>query len=253
MTLKALIFDVDGTLANTERDGHLVAFNLAFAELGLDWVWSNELYHKLLDVTGGQLRIKHYVNDYKPDFSCDDLDAFAASVHALKTEIYVRLVNEGKIPLRPGVERLFHEAIDAGLRMAIATTTTPANVDALIANTLGREALDWFEVIGAGNIVPNLKPAGDIYHWVLEQMNLEPKDCIAFEDSRNGIVSATDANLKTLITTNEYTESHQFDEAIVILNNLGEPNKPFTLIEGDATDATYVTVDYLKELHAKHC
>jgi hypothetical protein len=84
-------------------------------------------------------------------------------------------------------------------------------------------------------------------------MNLEPKDCIAFEDSRNGIVSATDANLKTLITTNEYTESHQFDEAIVILNNLGEPNKPFTLIEGDATDATYVTVDYLKELHAKHC
>ncbi len=248
MTLKALIFDVDGTLANTERDGHLVAFNLAFEELDLDWVWSNELYHKLLDVTGGQLRIKHYVNDYK-----HDLDAFAASVHALKTEIYVRLVNEGKIPLRPGVERLFHEARDAGLRMAIATTTTPANVDALIANTLGREALDWFEVIGAGNVVPNLKPAGDIYHWVLEQMNLEAKDCIAFEDSRNGIVSATDANLKTLITTNEYTDSHQFDEAIVILNNLGEPNKPFTLIEGDATDTTYVTVDYLKELHAKHC
>ena len=151
------------------------------------------------------------------------------------------------------MERLFHEARDAGLRMAIATTTTPANVDALIANTLGREALDWFEVIGAGNVVPNLKPAGDIYHWVLEQMNLEPKDCLAFEDSRNGIVSATDANLKTLITTNEYTESHQFDEAIVILNNLGEPNKPFTLIEGDATDATNVTADYLKELHAKHC
>ncbi len=253
MALKALIFDVDGTLANTERDGHLVAFNLAFAELGLNWVWSNELYHKLLDVTGGQLRIKHYVNNYKPDFVVEDLSVFAASVHALKTQIYVRLVNEGKIPLRPGVKRLFIEARAAGLRMAIATTTTPANVDALIANTLGREALDWFEVIGAGNVVPNLKPAGDIYHWVLEQMNLEAKDCIAFEDSRNGIVSATDANLKTLITVNEYTSSHQFDEAIVILNNLGEPNKPFTIIEGEPTQASFVDVDYLKELHAQHC
>ncbi len=253
MALQALIFDVDGTLANTERDGHLVAFNLAFAELGLDWVWSNKLYHKLLNVTGGQLRIKHYVNDYMPDFSHDDLDSFAASVHALKTEIYVRLVHEGKIPLRPGVKRLFNEARAAGLRLAIATTTTPDNVDALISNTLGHEALDWFEVIGAGNVVPNLKPAGDIYHWVLEQMNLEAKDCIAFEDSHNGIASAMDANLKTLITVNEYTESHQFDEAIVILNNLGEPNNPFKMIEGNPSQATFVNVDYLKELHAKHC
>ncbi len=253
MTLQALIFDVDGTLANTERDGHLVAFNLAFEELGLDWVWSNELYHELLDVTGGQLRIKYYLKKYNPDFMHDDLDSFVASIHALKTKIYVRLMDEGAVPLRPGVERLFHEARAAGLRLAIATTTTPANVDALIANTLGREALDWFEVIGAGNVVPNLKPAGDIYHWVLEQMNLDPKNAIAFEDSHNGIVSATDANLKTLITTNEYTESHQFDHAMVILNNLGEPNKPFTMIEGDTTDATYVNVDYLRELHAKHC
>ncbi len=253
MALEALIFDVDGTLANTERDGHLVAFNLAFEELGLDWVWSNELYHELLDVTGGQLRIKHYLKKYNPDFTHDDLDNFVASIHALKTKIYVRLMDEGAVPLRPGVERLFHEARAKGLRLAIATTTTPANVDALIANTLGREALDWFEVIGAGDVVPNLKPAGDIYHWVLKQMNLDPNNAIAFEDSHNGIVSAADANLKTLITINEYTESHTFDGAMVILNNLGEPNKPFTMIAGDSADATYVNVDYLRELHAKHC
>jgi HAD superfamily hydrolase (TIGR01509 family) len=253
MSLEALIFDVDGTLANTERDGHLVAFNLAFEELGLDWVWSNELYHELLDVTGGQLRIKHYLKNHKPEFTHDDLDNFVASIHKLKTKIYVRLMAEGAVPLRPGVERLFAEAREAGLRLAIATTTTPANVDALIANTLGREALDWFEVIGAGDVVPNLKPAGDIYHYVLEKMNIDPKNCIAFEDSHNGIVSATDAHLKTLITVNEYTNSHQFDKAIVILNNLGEPNKSFTMIEGDATDATFVNVDYLRELHAKHC
>uniref|UniRef100_UPI0034E005F7 HAD-IA family hydrolase n=1 Tax=Candidatus Thiodubiliella endoseptemdiera TaxID=2738886 RepID=UPI0034E005F7 len=253
MTLKALIFDVDGTLANTERDGHLVAFNLAFKELGLDWYWSNELYHKLLDVTGGQLRIKHYIKNYKPEFECDNVDLFAKETHALKTKIYVRLVDAGDIPLRTGVVRLFKEARDAGLRLAIATTTTPANVDALIANTLGREALDWFEVIGAGDVVSNLKPAGDIYHWVLDKMGLKAAECIVFEDSHNGIISATEAYLKTLVTVNEYTKSHSFEGALVVLDNLGEPNQPFTVIKGDAIDATYVSVDYLKELHAKYC
>ncbi|SFV85606.1 Hypothetical protein CbbY [hydrothermal vent metagenome] len=253
MALKALIFDVDGTLANTERDGHLVAFNLAFKELGLDWHWSNELYHQLLEVTGGQLRIKHYIKNYKPEFKCDDVDVFAKETHALKTKIYVRLVDAGDIPLRTGVVRLFKAARDAGLRLAIATTTTPANVDALIINTLGREALDWFEVIGAGDVVPNLKPAGDIYHWVLDKMGLKAQECIVFEDSQNGIVSATEAHLKTLVTVNEYTKSHSFEGALVVLDNLGEPNQPFTVITGDATDATYVSVDYLKELHAKYC
>ena len=253
MALQALIFDVDGTLANTERDGHLVAFNLAFKELGLDWVWSNELYHKLLDVTGGQLRIKHYVNNYLPEFKTDDLDAFALSLHQLKTKIYVRIVDEGAMPLRPGVTRLFQEARAAGLRMAIATTTTPANVVALISNTLGEEALGWFEVIGAGDVVPNLKPAGDIYSYVLDQMNLDASECIAFEDSRNGIVSATHANLKTIITVNEYTDTHDFTGAIVILNNLGELNQPFEMIEGNPTESTFVDVAYLQELHAQHC
>ncbi|SFV77612.1 Hypothetical protein CbbY [hydrothermal vent metagenome] len=253
MALQALIFDVDGTLANTERDGHLVAFNLAFKELGLDWVWSNELYHKLLDVTGGQLRIKHYVNNYLPEFKTDDLDAFALSLHQLKTKIYVRIVDEGAMPLRPGVTRLFQEARAAGLRMAIATTTTPANVVALISNTLGEEALGWFEVIGAGDVVPNLKPAGDIYSYVLDQMNLNASECIAFEDSRNGIVSATHANLKTIITVNEYTDTHDFTGAIVILNNLGEQDQPFEMIEGNPTESTFVDVAYLQELHAQHC
>lgn len=253
MSLKALIFDVDGTLANTERDGHLIAFNLAFETLELDWHWSDELYHQLLNVTGGQLRIKYYIKTYKPEFKCNDIDVFAKETHALKTKIYLRLVDEGDIPLRTGVVRLFNEAREAGLRLAIATTTTPVNVDALIANTLGCEALDWFKVIGAGNVVSNLKPAGDIYHWVLEKMNLKANECIAFEDSHNGIVSATEANLNTLITVNEYTKLHNFDNAMVVLNNLGEPHKPFTMIKGTSTDATYVNVDYLKELHEKYC
>lgn len=253
MALKALIFDVDGTLANTERNGHLVAFNLAFEKLGLNWHWSNELYCQLLKVTGGQLRIKYYIKNYKPEFKCDAIDVFVKETHALKTKIYTYLMDAGDIPLRTGVTRLLNEARKAGLRLAIATTTTPINVDSLIANTLGRDTLAWFEVIGTGDVVSNLKPAGDIYHWVIEKMNLKADECIAFEDSHNGIVSATNANLKTLVTINEYTESHSFEDAMVVLNHLGNPNKPFAIIKGDATDATYVNVNYLKELYAKYC
>ncbi len=252
MALEALIFDVDGTLANTERDGHLKAFNLAFEELGLDWHWSNEIYHQLLNVTGGQLRIKYYLKKYKPRFGHQHLDDFVASIHQLKTKIYVRLMAQGAVPLRTGVKRLFNEARKANLRLAIATTTTPANVDALIANTLGVEALDWFEVIGAGNIVPKLKPAGDIYTYVLKQMNLDPTRCLAFEDSHNGIISATQAGLKTIITVNEYTNKHEFDGALVVLDHLGDKDKPFNLIKGDATNAICVDVAYLRELYAAH-
>jgi HAD superfamily hydrolase (TIGR01509 family) len=253
MALEALIFDVDGTLANTERDGHLVAFNEAFKELGLDWFWTNDLYHELLNVTGGQLRIKYYLKTHRPDFACDDVDVLAKKVHTLKTKIYVRLADMGAIPLRIGVARLFSEARRAGLRLAIATTTTPANVDALITHTLGVDALGWFEVIGAGNVVPNLKPAGDIYHYVLKQMNLKANQAIAFEDSHNGIVSSSDANLKTLITVNEYTKTHQFDGAMAVLNHLGEPNnKPFTMLSGEHTEHSYVGIDYLQELYAKN-
>jgi threonine dehydratase len=252
MALEVLIFDVDGTLANTERDGHLVAFNLAFKELGLDWKWSNELYHELLNVTGGQLRIKYYLKKYNTEFKHNDLDNFVASIHQLKTNIYVRLMNEGAVPLRPGVERLLNEAIKSGLRLAIATTTTPANVDALITNTLGKEALGWFEVIGAGNVVPNLKPAEDIYTYVLEQMNIDADKCLAFEDSYNGIISATNAGLTTLITVNEYTNAQKFDGACVVLNNLGEANKPFKMIEGGVTKSTFVDVAYLHELHTTY-
>ncbi|ABL02183.1 HAD-superfamily hydrolase, subfamily IA, variant 3 [Candidatus Ruthia magnifica str. Cm (Calyptogena magnifica)] len=253
MALEALIFDVDGTLANTEHYGHLKAFNLAFKELGLDWHWSNEIYHKLLNVTGGQLRIKYYLKKYNPTFEHQYLDNFVASIHQLKTKIYVRLTNQGAVPLRTGVKRLFNEARKANLRLAIATTTTPENVDALIANTLGSEALDWFEVIGAGNIVSKLKPSGDIYTHVLKQMNLDSTKCLAFEDSHNGIISATQAGLKSIITVNEYTDKHEFDGALVVLDHLGDKYKPFNLIKGDATNTSYVDVAYLRELHATHC
>jgi HAD superfamily hydrolase (TIGR01509 family) len=251
--LKALLFDVVGTLADTERDGHRVAFNQAFSEAGLDWEWSVELYEKLLAVTGGKERILHYLDNFNKGFNRPDaLQDFIAGLHKSKTRYYTELLNTGAIPLRPGVLRLLQEAKHAGLRLAIATTTTPANVSALLKNTIGAEGESWFEVIAAGDIVPAKKPAPDIYNYAMEQMRLQPDDCIAFEDSENGIHASSAANLKTIITVNGYTESHNFDGAVIVLDSFGEPDQPFRVIEGDAEGKSYLDIELIRKLHA-HC
>ncbi len=248
--LEALIFDVDGTLADTERDGHRVAFNQAFAEAGLDWDWTVELYGELLSVTGGKERIRLYIEKYLQDFDADgDIQEFAAKLHKRKTHFYLELLQSGAIPLRPGVETLINEAREAGLRLAIATTTTPANVTYLLTATLGKESNDWFEVIAAGDIVPAKKPAPDIYLWAMEQMNISPDACIAFEDSRNGIKSSLAANLKTIITVNGYTKDDDFSGAVIILDQMGTAEEGFQVLEGNAGEHRYLNIEMIKELH----
>ena len=250
--LEALIFDVDGTLADTERDGHRVAFNQAFEEAGLDWDWSVELYGDLLQVTGGKERIRLYVEKFLTGFEPDeDILEFAAKLHKRKTHFYLELLQSGAIPLRSGVERLINEARDAGLRLAISTTTTPANVTYLLTATLGKESLDWFEVIAAGDIVPAKKPAPDIYTWAMEQMNIKAENCLAFEDSLNGVKSSLAADLKTIITVNGYTKDDDFSGAAIVLDQYGEPDDAFTVIEGDAGDFDHVNVAMLHEIHAR--
>ncbi len=247
--LKALIFDVDGTLADTERDGHRVAFNQAFQAANLDWDWSIELYGKLLAITGGKERIRHYLEQYNPTFEAPtDLTSFIAGLHAAKTEHYCQLLAEGRIPLRTGVERLLQEARDAGLRLAIATTTTMPNVTVLLEQTLGKESLEWFDVIAAGDIVPAKKPAPDIYVYVLEKMGWAAQDCLALEDSENGLISAAQADLKTVITINDYTRNHNFEGAALVLDCFGEPNAPFKVVAGDAAGVEYFSVDLAQSL-----
>ncbi|HID00097.1 MAG TPA: HAD family hydrolase [Piscirickettsiaceae bacterium] len=248
--LKALLFDVDGTLADTEKDGHRVAFNLAFKQAGLDWYWDEALYGQLLTVTGGKERIKYYLDQFNRDFvKPAHFDEFVKDLHAAKTRFYTQLLGEGKIPLRPGVARLLNEARTHGYRLAIATTTTPENVTALLQSTLGPASIDWFELIAAGDIVPAKKPAPDIYVWAMEKMALTPAECIAFEDSENGIRSAKEAGLATIITINDYTRDHDFSNAELVLDHMGEPDRPFTVLQGDAQGHHYLNMELVKRVH----
>lgn len=228
--LQGLIFDVDGTLANTERDGHRVAFNSAFQEAGLDWYWSVEFYGELLKVAGGKERVIYFLNQYQSGLIArHKLDDFAAKIHRLKTKYYLQLLNSGKITLRPGTKRLIESAKRSGIRMAIATTTALPNVIALLEKYLD---LDWFEVIAAGDIVAAKKPAPDIYNYVLEKMKIPSQNILVIEDSDNGLIAAKAAALTTIITLNNYTENQDFRQADLVISDLGEPDQPCKVIQG---------------------
>lgn len=247
VAVEAFLFDVDGTLADTERDGHRPAFNKAFEAFGLDWHWDVELYGKLLTVAGGKERMRYYVERFRPDYAKPaDFDDLVAALHKAKTHHYTAMLAEGLIPMRPGVKRLLAEARAMGLRLAVVTTTSPENVTALLRHSLAEDAESWFEVIAAGDIVPAKKPAPDIYFWALRELNLMPQQCVAFEDSGNGLKSSLAAGVRTLVTVNEYTAQDNFDGAIAVLSDLGEPGAPFKVLSGETCGKSFVDVSLIR-------
>ncbi len=248
--LQALIFDVDGTMAETE-EAHREAFNQTFKEMGLPWHWGQPLYKALLEITGGKERIRHYISHYHPTHAKRLLKGnWVKTLHKRKTARYVEMARSGEIALRPGVARLIDEARAKGIRLAIATTTNIAPLTALFEGTLGREAMGWFEAIAAGDMAQNKKPAPDLYQMALTKLGLPPQACLALEDSRNGILSATAAGLATVITKSTYTQDQTFPEAIAVLDNLGEPHLPFRPLDGFQAEPSHVTIDLLRQWHA---
>ncbi|PYF03638.1 HAD superfamily hydrolase (TIGR01509 family) [Rhodopseudomonas faecalis] len=213
--ISAIIFDVDGTLAETE-EVHRQAFNLAFEQAGLDWRWDEALYRQLLQVTGGKERILHFAATHT-DLPRADAERLAPQLHATKTAIYTGYVDDGAIPLRPGIADFIEAADRAGLRLAIATTTSMPNVISLLTSAFGARWPALFPVIAAGDMVPRKKPAPDIYQLALQQLGLPPEQCVAIEDSRNGVLSATGAGLRVIVVRSLYGSEDDVSGATQVL------------------------------------
>ncbi|MGZ9074692.1 MAG: HAD-IA family hydrolase [Burkholderiaceae bacterium] len=246
MATRALIFDVDGTMADTE-EAHRVAFNLAFERLRLSWRWEPSDYREMLKVHGGKERMASFIET----LSVDDAERkrlldLVPRIHVEKTRFYSSFVSEGAVPLRPGVARLLDEALAAGCRLAIASTTTAINVHALLVSTVGPRGLDMFSVIACGDEVHAKKPSPDIYRLVLQRLDVAPNEAIAFEDSTAGLRAAQAAGLWTVITPNFWTVGSNFDSADLLLPNLGDPLHPLPGEPGRRLEsAAWLTFDEL--------
>lgn len=251
--LQALIFDVDGTLANTE-EAHRESFNDAFRLRGFDWHWTPARYKELLKTTGGKERMAAYVSTLAlPQGERDRLMADIPHLHREKTEIYTRRVNAGDVVLREGIERLLDEAQAANVRVAMATTTSFENIAALLSATLGPSALDRFAAIGAGDEVEHKKPAPDVYLAVLQKLDLSAEHCVAIEDSANGLKSAKAAGLFTVVTPTYWTEEDDFSGADLVLPTLGSRETELPHAIAARVGSAWLGIEQLEhQLAARH-
>lgn len=237
--LKAIIFDCDGVLVDTEMDGHLIAFNKAFIQKGYKYQWNVDLYKELLKVAGGKERIRHFFEMEGWPADAVDKDIFIKELHTLKTDIYMRIVESGELQLRTGVARLVDEAVTEGLSLAVCSNSNERAVNLIVEKLLGSERKAHFNTILAGDIVSRKKPDPEIYNLALTHLKLEPHECFVIEDNRNGLLAARAASMLCVITTNKFTDDEDFTEADLVVSELGDPPH------------VKVTVEILKELAGK--
>jgi HAD superfamily hydrolase (TIGR01509 family) len=251
MKLKALIFDVDGTIADTE-DVHRQAFNAAFAEMEFSWNWDAPTYVELLKISSGPDRLARYIEDLKVQTEeRQRLLAQIPAIHRVKSRLYLEMISAGHAPIRTGVVRLIHEARTAGLRVAAAATSSTSNIEALVSSSLGREALGWFAVIASVDQVPNRKPAPDIYLRVASQLRVSPQECVVFEDSANGVRAARAAGMVTIATPSRWTATQDFSSANMSLYSLGDPSDPLDEITSRSLGVSQLGLTQVAELHAR--
>ncbi len=240
--MSALVFDCDGVLADTERHGHLPAFNQTFREFGIPVQWSEEEYGRKLLIGGGKERM---ASELTPEFVRanrlpEDPEALAAEVakwHKRKTQLYTEMVASGKLPPRPGIARIIREAQDAGWTLGVASTSAEASVRAILEYAVGRERAERFDLVLAGDVVAHKKPAPDIYLLALERLGVDPAQVLVIEDSRNGLEAAHAAGLRCLVTVNGYTEKEDFSEAILVVSSLGDPDGEQTTVMANRSAA----------------
>lgn len=252
--LKALIFDVDGTLAETE-EFHRKAYNETFSEADLSWHWTKQDYADLLHINGGKERLSGYIQLSQPEYAeHPELQNKIDLWYQRKNHFYQSFLQHPGITLRPGIKRLLNTARHQGIRLAIASSSAEKNIKTLLKTQLGEDAVSWFEVIGAGHCVKHKKPETEIYEYVLDKLGLAASQCMAMEDSIEGLQAATGVHLATLITTHFYTEHQDFKQAVAVADNLGEPGSPakVSMSFGQAVEQTLcITLTDLQAWHAQ--
>ena len=245
--LKAIIFDMDGTLADTE-ELHRRAFNLAFREYGCPLNWSRLEYKQLLSISGGRERIQQCLQ--QAGMAGAELQQTVDAVHQIKSALYRQILVSDVIKLRPGIRRLVQECRAAGLKLAIATSSSTDNVNTLLSRTFGSAGNDFFPVVVTCDVVAEKKPSPAVYIRALSELELKAEHCIAVEDTSNGNLAALAAGIPTVITTHPLTVDNDFSGASLVLNHLGEPDKPFKVAAGAAYGRHFVDLDLLRMIHA---
>ena len=221
--IKAALFDQDGVIIDTERDGHRVSFNMTFKEFGFTDEWSVEYYHELLQIAGGKERMKHHwkTRGFSKPLTEEEIDNLVKEMHKRKTALFVELIETGKLPLRPGIHRFMKELMDAGVKIGVCTTSNEQAAKAITEKILKDIK---FEIVLAGDVVKNKKPDPEIYNLALTKLGLKPDEAFVVEDSKNGVKASKAAGLKAIVTFNSYTENEDIEIGDVIVSCLGDPD-----------------------------